>query len=369
MRKLLCIALSFIASISFAQNRNFPVDQEILGYLESTDWRPTNIDAPNQWILNMGWEDAQSMEERIFVVNQAINELRTRIITSAGNLKLTVPLTAGTLTNSPMQWVNSELISASVMELENMQSWLKDYDGKAALPASHALGKRPSVMTCTLPLIGENGKMIPLCVKEGSTWKSNLTGEQLINFLLVSERLNHLQFRLNEPLRKKDISFATERRKAWENRLFNGYSQMPWELLANGWLTRARRGINLDAPPLQAVLLHPELSVGVPVKGVAASEQTPGWELDAHLAGIIWYPPNDRSWFIGLSGTLAYNNDLGQGWGPTIHSGGWSKSIPTVSIGYRWFDDDRQAIMIGVDLFNYLGKEEGLEQKMGMFLK
>lgn len=160
-----------------------------------------------------------------------------------------------------------------------------------------------------------------------------------------------------DPIAKEVTAFITAANESWDNYLWGGYAQFPWEVVANSWLTTS----TWDSPPnWQLVLAHPE--VGMLTNAIDADWADVDVEAAVlvHMAGIIVYPNESRNWYLGASGTAAYTDDWGLGIGPTVHVGGtrYAKHLPSFSLGAYWFDFDEDgsldsdpAIGITVDLW------------------
>ncbi|MEM7231093.1 MAG: hypothetical protein AAF517_02895 [Planctomycetota bacterium] len=162
------------------------------------------------------------------------------------------------------------------------------------------------------------------------------------------------------------ISVAVDRlgdlNEGWDNYLSHGFSQYPWEALANSHLT----SYSWSRPPKwQWVLAHPEVATVADIRrsGNASIETA----VAVHGLGLVRYFGDERKWFLGASATVALTNDsdFGMGLGPTIHFGHASlrSRIPHLSVSLLWHDfedgGDGPVLGVSVDLWKLLSDGGG----------
>lgn len=135
-----------------------------------------------------------------------------------------------------------------------------------------------------------------------------------------------------------DLELAVTR---WGNYLDRGYSQYPWESLANGWLLELPE---LGPPKRQWILFHPTL--GVEARG-SLDELRVKEALNVELVGHLWYT-QERDNYFGLSLTASLREDLDPGLGVLFHvRRNWN-------LGVTWHDhDDDPFLFMSLDLFAF----------------
>jgi hypothetical protein len=102
----------------------------------------------------------------------------------------------------------------------------------------------------------------------------------------------------------------------WTNFLARGYSQLPWELLANDRLFVHAR--DLAPPRWQLVFMHP--SVAVEVEGSVWKELRRREVASLEPVGLLWYT-RQRSFYIGVSAFASLPSNDNAGIGPGLHLG------------------------------------------------
>jgi hypothetical protein len=194
-------------------------------------------------------------------------------------------------------------------------------------------------------------------------WATDQTRNQIIAFRLQAERALWLSQQLSRPLLEEDAGVVSAGYEGWTNFYKNGYPQYPWELWLN---SRGTRHIS-EPPNVQWIALHPE--PGVAFRATSEYQDVkPELALMVHAVGIVAYPTESNSWYLGIAGTAALNNEFGLGWGGTVILGGkaLSSSLPPISIGYHFYDVDgdghldynRPSIALGIDLAALLFKDQ-----------
>lgn len=135
--------------------------------------------------------------------------------------------------------------------------------------------------------------------------------------------------------------------RAWQNYLFHGYSQYPWEALLNGWVVSYDV---FDPPDEQWILLHP--TIGVEASTVSLDEITADEVFNVELLGYLHYYGSDNERYLGASVAATLRSDIGPGIGLVTH---WTKGF---SLGVTWHGEhDDPFVYLSFDLFRFLQTE------------
>lgn len=135
--------------------------------------------------------------------------------------------------------------------------------------------------------------------------------------------------------------------RAWQNYLFHGYSQYPWEALFNGWVVSYDV---FDPPDEQWIFLHPTL--GVEASTVSLDEITADEVFNVELLGYLHYYGTDNERYLGASLAATLRSDIGPGIGLVTH---WTKGF---SLGITWHGEQEDPfVYLSFDLFRFLQTE------------
>lgn len=171
----------------------------------------------------------------------------------------------------------------------------------------------------------------------------------------LAEDMVNVGHAMHEDHRAASVRSMDELEKRYDRMLFDGFPMLPWEAWLNSrWLTPTRI---VDGPPRHvAVLMHP--SLGTSLGTARFSDAKLGMGLAVEPLGWVYYPREaaHRAWW-GVSTLAFFRGDLGLGVGVLGR-------YRHFSAGVVWHDgdkddrlfDDRGALFLGLDLYEFLGK-------------
>jgi hypothetical protein len=178
---------------------------------------------------------------------------------------------------------------------------------------------------------------------------------------IVFSMFNEIKRAIAEGLYEKAV--AADR--GWTNYLENGYSQYPWEVIVNNTVTKKLFGkYSWDNPPReQLVFLHPEFCTLVDASGNGGRRTAEA--LIVHGLGYVRYFGEERSWFVGLSGSACFSDvEPDVGYGATLHvdTAGLGLGLPHLSVGAMWFNSDEAwddpVVSVTADFWGLLGSSD-----------
>ena len=181
---------------------------------------------------------------------------------------------------------------------------------------------------------------------------------------LLAYALDELLTRQVELVRRENVEDLRAAVARWENYLDEGYSQMPWEALVNGWLIEPPE---LGPPDRQWIVMHP--TVGVELSVEPLDEATVKESLHVEALGHLWYRGRELDDYWGVSASISLREDLEPGIGLLVHlKRHWN-------LGITWHDvRDDPFLFFSVDLFgfarqnaaSYVERYEGALDALGL---
>jgi len=260
---------------------------------------------------------------------------------------------AGELFQRHVTWENVK----KIIGLDNFQKKAWRWQG-AAVSVSTA----PEVRSNTVFFPGKPTQIVLMVTQGGLSFKPFRYYATLPQAIEVRAVCDRVLFLFNKAqVEQLDVTVARlgEINRAWDNYLSKGYSQYPWESLANSWLV----DFSWSRPPLwQWVVAHPEVSTVFDVRSSSSAQIEPSMAI--HALGIVRYFGDDRRWFLGASSTVSITGDpnFGLGVGPTLHFGhaNLHSRLPHLSLSVLWHDFETGShgpvLGLSIDLWRLVSK-------------
>jgi hypothetical protein len=194
--------------------------------------------------------------------------------------------------------------------------------------------------------------------------RSNTTHAQWIRLQIWTKALHEVLIQPDSGNLQMQLQAIRSGKIRYENYLYKGLYQYPWEALINGWLFSSQfdnNGPSRDQIPL----LHPSMVFQINVKELKNIVKNPiaNQALSVDLLGYIRYN-KDFKGYAGVSGTANFYPGLGMGFGGKIFINGFN-------LGASWHDLDQDGkldgplmIQASVNLFNFLQKNSKAVSKL-----
>jgi hypothetical protein len=179
--------------------------------------------------------------------------------------------------------------------------------------------------------------------EDGESVLLRLSAEEVRQWRLLQNALSNLVLQQAQLVREENVRALRTAVVRWENYLDRGYSQMPWESFANGWLIDAPA---LGPPDHQWVLLHPTIGFELSVDPLDESRVKEA--LHVELLGHVWYRGRELEDYWGVSATVSLRDDLDPGIGALVRiRRNWN-------LGVTWHDvDEDPYLFFSVDLLSF----------------
>ncbi|NQU47359.1 MAG: hypothetical protein HQ519_01830 [Planctomycetes bacterium] len=194
-----------------------------------------------------------------------------------------------------------------------------------------------------------------------------LTPDQILDLRLRADTVRFLLTKFINPVLQENVAAIHLAKRGWDNYLYKGYSQYPWEAALNGWAFEGSFS-ELHPPDGQWILLHPSLSLEADVSSLDTLQAKEVVAIE--LAGYLKYRGAERDNYFGGSLAMTLREQTGAGFGLMLHP------YRNFSIGVIWHDldgnsnyfDDNPSLLFSFDLLpSFAASGQGFADVYGPF--